>query len=93
MDLIDLRVEHFQDLLGQDFQLVNSDVSFKLLEAKPQNTRQGATRTAFVLLFSCPVPAPQGAYLLHHETLGQLEIFLVPIRQSGAGVQLEAIFT
>ena len=93
MDLMDVRVEHFQDLVGQDFQLANSDVGFKLLEAKPQNTRQGATRPAFVLLFSCAVPAPQGAYLLHHEALGQLEIFLVPIRQFGAGVELEAIFT
>ncbi len=88
-----MRLEHFQDLVGQDFQLLNSDISFKLLEAKTQNTRPDATRPAFVLLFSCPVPAPQGAYLLHHETLGQLEIFLVPIRQVDAGVQLEAIFT
>jgi hypothetical protein len=93
MDLIDVRLEHFEPLVLQDFNLENSDVKLKLLEAKALKTREGAARTAFALLFSCPVLAPQGTYALQHEALGKLEIFLVPIRQDGAGVQLEAIFT
>ncbi len=88
-----MRVEHFEPLVLQDFSLENSDVKLKLLEAKTLKTRDGATRTAFALLFACPVSAPQGTYALQHEALGKLEIFLVPIRQDGAGVHLEAIFT
>lgn len=93
MNLNDIRLEHFEALVGQDFQLENNDVKFKLLEAKSQDTRQGATRSAFSLLFSCPVPAPQGTYALHHEALGNLEIFFVPVKPDGAGVQLEAVFS
>jgi hypothetical protein len=93
MDLIDVRIEHFQPLVNQDFKLENSDISFSLLEVKALKTHAGATRAAFSLLFSCPVPAPQGTYALHHEALGQLEVFLVPIKQDGAGVQLEAVFS
>jgi hypothetical protein len=93
MDLIDVRFEHFQDLLGQDFKLENSNLTLTLLEVKALKTREGAARAAFSLLFSCPVPAPQGMYMLHHESLGQLEIFLVPVKQDGAGVQLEAVFS
>jgi hypothetical protein len=93
MDLMDVRVEHFEPLVSQDFNLENSEVKLKLLEAKALKTREGANRTAFALLFASPVPAPQGTYTLQHEALGKLEIFLVPIRQDGAGVHLEAIFT
>jgi hypothetical protein len=93
MDLIDVRIEHFQDLVGQDFNLENRDVRLKLLEVKTQNTRPDAARSAFSLLFSCPVPASQGTYALHHAALGNLELFLVPIKQEGSGVQLEAVFS
>jgi hypothetical protein len=93
MDLNDVRVEHFQPLVNQDFNLENSDVKLKLLEVKALKTREGATRAAFSMLFGCPVPAPQGTYALHHEALGKLEVFLVPVKQDGAGVQLEAVFS
>lgn len=93
MDLTDVRLEHFEPLIAQDFQLENSDVKLKLFEVKALKTREGAARTAFALLFSSPVLAPQGTYALQHEALGKLEIFLVPIRQDGAGVHLEAIFS
>ncbi len=93
MDLATITLEDFQPLITQNFTLENSDVIFTLLEVKAQNTRAGATRTAFSLIFHSPVPAPQGTYALHHETLGKLEIFLVPIAAAGAGVQLEAVFS
>jgi hypothetical protein len=93
MDLNDVRLEHFEPLVGQDFQLENSDLKLKLLEVKTQNTRPDAARNAFALLFTCPVPATQGTYALHHEALGQIEVFLVPIKQDGIGVQLEAVFS
>ncbi len=88
-----MRLEHFQPLLTENFKLENSDITFTLLEVKALKTQAGAARSAFSLLFTCPVPAPQGTYALHHEALGQLEVFLVPIKQDGAGVQLEAVFS
>ncbi len=93
MDLLALRLEHFQDLIGQNFAVKNSQVVLSLLEAKPQNTRSDAARTAFSLLFACPVPATQGTYVLLHDSFEPLEIFLVPIKQVGSGVQLEAVFS
>jgi hypothetical protein len=93
MDLNDVRLEHFQPLLTENFKLENSDITFTLLEVKALKTQAGAVRAAFSLLFACPVPAPQGTYALHHEALGQLEVFLVPIKQDGVGVQLEAVFS
>jgi hypothetical protein len=93
MDLSEITFEHFQDLIGQDFTLENSNVVFTLLDTKALNTRENAIRTAFSLLFACPVPAIQGTYALLHKTLGRLEIFLVPVAKDGTGVQLEAIFS
>ncbi len=93
MELSEIKLEHLQNFVGQDFILEHSDVAFTLLECKAQNTREGALRTAFSLLFRSPVSAPQGTYALLHDSLGRLEIFLVPIAKDGEGVQLEAIFS
>jgi hypothetical protein len=35
---------------------------------------------------------PQATYRLHHEDLGELDVFLVPIRQDEGGLYLQAIF-
>jgi hypothetical protein len=93
MDLATLSLADFQPLITQEFKLENSQVALKLLETKPLTTHEGASRTAFSLLFACPVPASQGTYVLWHDSLGRLEIFLVPIKQDGTGVQLEAVFS
>ena len=93
MDLAEITFEHFQPFITQEFKLENSDVAFTLLETKSLSAREGASRTAFSLLFRSPVPALQGTYALLHDSLGRLEIFLVPIAKDGAGMQLEAIFS
>ena len=48
----------------------------------------------FSLLFQAPTDAPlsQGIYRLEHDTLGDLDLFLVPIARDAAGVRYEAIF-
>lgn len=53
----------------------------------------GVTR-AFSLTFRAPsdVPAEQSIYQFSHETLGALELFLVPIRSDGDGIYFESIF-
>jgi hypothetical protein len=92
-DLATLRLEHFAALLEQGFVVLETPYSFILESAKTAPTRPDAPREAFSLLFSSPVPAQQGVYALHHPALGRLEIFLVPVAQDGAGVQLEAVFS
>lgn len=92
-DLSTLTLEHFSPLLEQEFGVVETPYTFVLISAQAAPSRANAPREAFSLLFRSPVPAQQGTYLLHHETLGQLEIFCVPVAQDGAGVQLEAVFS
>lgn len=93
MDLAEITLAHFSPLLEQEFSVVETPYSFILVSAQPAPTRPNAPREAFSLVFRSPVPAQQGTYVLHHETLGQLEIFCVPVAPDGAGVQLEAVFS
>jgi hypothetical protein len=48
----------------------------------------------FSLVFQGPTDAPrfQSIFRLDHETLGALDLFLVPIGQNETGLQYEAIF-
>lgn len=48
----------------------------------------------FALVFQMPpdVPAVQGIYQLQNETIGALDLFLVPIRADEQGLYLEALF-
>jgi hypothetical protein len=92
-DLSTLRLENFAALLEQEFSVLETPYTFKLLSANAAPTRPNAPRDAFSLLFVSPVPAQQGIYVLHHPSLGKLEIFMVPVAQAGAGVQLEAVFS
>ena len=52
-------------------------------------------RAPFSLIFRSPpgAPLPQRIYLLHHEQLGALELFLVPIGPDEAGMCYEAVFS
>lgn len=49
---------------------------------------------SFTLQFqtSGPAHAPQGTYPVEHEAIGQMAIFLVPVRQDADGVTYEAVF-
>ena len=51
-------------------------------------------QTQFSLIFQGPTDAPlfQSIFRLDHETLGTLDLFLVPIGRNETGVQYEAIF-
>jgi len=51
------------------------------------------TQRAFYLLFRGPKPLlPQGIYRLAHPQLGEVDLFLVPIRQVRDGFVYEAVF-
>lgn len=59
----------------------------------PAQDASGA-RAPFTLLFRGPAEPllPQGIYRLEHQSIGALEIFIVPIGQDADGVAYEAVF-
>jgi hypothetical protein len=65
-----------------------------LIEAKALRSRAGQLREPFALLFRGPLEPvlPQRLHTVHHEALGSLEIFLVPVGPDETGQRYEAIF-
>ena len=98
MDLKDLTHEHFTGLLNAKFRIQGGapDVELELIEAMNLGTGRRSRRDPFSLIFRGPgkVVFPQRIYRLHGDSLGTLEIFLVPIGPDGdgAGMLYEAIF-
>ncbi len=95
-----LTVEDFAAHLGQPFAIdLGTEVEplvLTLIEAEPIETSQdlGERRAPFSLVFRGPgEPAlTQRIYPLDNETLGRLEIFLVPIGPDDEGMRYEAVF-
>lgn len=67
-----------------------------LAEATAAGSAAPGRRTPFSLVFvsaaGTPV-LPQRIYTLYHATLGDFDLFLVPISADQRGVRYEAIFT
>ena len=59
-----------------------------------QQAREQGVREPFSLLFSGPLEPflEQHMYTLHHDELGKLEMFLVPVNQDQNGYYYEAVF-
>jgi hypothetical protein len=95
-----LTVAEFTGQVGRTFRLTPADApaqALVLVEARDLSLRTrapGPGRAPFSLLFLGPKGPvlPQRIYPLENETLGRLEIFLVPIGADADGVKYEAIF-
>ena len=84
----------FEACLHEIFSLVLKDGKFPLELAKVAaagSAAPGAKRDPFSITFRAaqPVRIPQSSYVLEHERLGQMEIFLVPI----SATDLQAVFS
>lgn len=68
---------------------------FELVEVRALQPNADANGRPFSLMFRGPaVPVlPQKMYLMEHERLGALTVFVVPVGRDAAGVLYEAIFT
>ena len=93
-----LTVETFAELVGERFALrdgPHATLALELIEANPLGARPGRGRMPFSILFRGPLAPvmPQRIYPLAHESLGNLELFIVPIGPRGGGMVYEAIFT
>jgi hypothetical protein len=97
-----LTATRFDPAVGEIFVLDAGDaglLDLELLESRLQNPDAPAqdssgARAPFALRFRGPAAPilPQSIYRLEHESVGPLEIFIVPIAQDAAGTTYEAVF-
>ena len=104
MEIAELTLERLRPFVGSTFEVALPEpwnLHFVLAEASPlaamaaMAAPPGAIRAPFRLIFRGPASPihPQSILPLEHETLGRIEIFLVPIGPDAAGMRYEAIFT
>lgn len=90
----------FQACLQQKFRMglgAGNSLDLELIEVRDLGRRRhsdGSQLTCYALIFRAPTraAAPQATYQVQHDTLGRLEIFLVPIGADEVGMRYEAIF-
>ena len=92
-----LTLNQFAPLQGQLFELHaggDGTVPVALIEANALTSQPGAARAPFSLVFEGPAEPllPQAIYGLAHPALAPLDIFLVPVARSPAGIRYEAVF-
>lgn len=93
---VELTAEHFEALDGQTFIItsVSPAQPLRLIEVlrKGKGERMGGS---FSLLWQSDSETvlPQGSYVMANDTLGEIELFIVPVGQASEGIHYEAVFT
>ena len=92
-----LQHEQLTPLLNQKFQLSSEDgplFEMELVEVQEMAGTAGQ-RKPFSIIFLAPQEPllDQAIYSLAHETIGPLDLFLVPLGPFKDGMKYEAIFT
>jgi hypothetical protein len=92
----ELTADRFEKLDGETFTVMSVEpvLQLRLIETarKGKGERMGGS---FSLLWQSDSDTilPQGSYVMKHEALGELELFIVPVGQVSEGVHYEAVFT
>ena len=93
-----LTLQHFAPYVNETFAATMHDgeVPFVLVDARPLqgSTAPDTMRPPFSLLFrnGSSFLFPQQLYLMRHEGMGEVGIFLVPIAREREGFLYQAIF-
>ncbi|TDY34525.1 hypothetical protein [Janthinobacterium sp. 75] len=92
-----LTLEHFATRVNDTFISANDgNAAFILKEVCPLQsaTIEGMLRAPFSLLFhhSSPILFNQKIFMLQHDALGEVGIFLVPVARDGQGFLYQAVF-
>lgn len=89
----------FRPLVGESFDLPDAAGALVLSDAQEHDRAggpgpDGQARRQFSLLFTGPLDRAlaQGTYPLHHDALGEVELFLVPLGPAGNTMRYEAAF-
>jgi hypothetical protein len=89
--------ETFQPHVGEEFNVSADDkrFTFRLGSVELLANVNSRPRVPFTLVFYGPADnvLPQMIYRLEHESLGPMEVFLVPIGPDAVGMRYEAVFT
>lgn len=91
----DLTVATFEPHVGDRFQLArDGHPPFEAELTVARSLDSVPTQVQFSLQFRAPLTAPveQGIFRVGHPSLGSLDVFLVPIGRSEAGLVYEAVF-
>jgi hypothetical protein len=97
-ELDKLTAETFAPYVGSAFMIsqpCRETLTLRSAQSLSNSRIQSEQRPPFSLLFIGSVgrKLPQQIYTLQHQSLGEMEIFLVPIRETGDERHYEAIFT
>ena len=92
-----LTLDHFAPLVGQHFEVLadgERSIAAALVEAAPLGLPTAQGRAPFTLVFEAPASTllSQRSYALLHPAFNSLQIFLVPVGRSPAGIRYEAVF-
>ena len=93
-----LTEEEFSQYSGDKFRLKlnQQEIELELAEVKgyPFGPNEQSGLERFSVFFSGPAEArlAQGLYPLQHESMGEFEVFLVPVAQNDQGFRYEAVF-
>lgn len=92
-DLAELGPQHFDDLLGSEIAIVDSEFTF-ILKSVDRLKSPSPRGEPFSLTLQAPANArgAQGVYNLQHPQLGVLALFLVPISPIDGQPLFEAVF-
>jgi hypothetical protein len=94
----DVTASQFQALVGQKFSFTPAEgapFEGELLEVTLLEAHDGPRPQPFSAVFVDPrksVVLEQQIFRVDHETLGELNLFLVPIGPAPAGMRYEAVF-
>lgn len=85
---------NFLENLNSEFAVMNdgSDIRLTLVEVSERKHLSGHEQ--FSILFRGPTEETfgQGLFQLEHPSMGQFDVFMVPIRADGNGIYYEAVF-
>jgi hypothetical protein len=101
MTLEELTFENVHPLIGSSFRVAvpdRGDVELKITDVCKVMERVKSPRLkrqpfSIFLLGPADVLLGQGTHPLHHDEMGELTIFLVPIGKRDNGFEYEAVFT
>jgi len=101
MSLATVTADDFEALIGSEFSFRGDGIAdapipgLKLISVRRVGVAVDGRRQPFSLLFEeeRETALPQSIYSLTHQGLGDLDIFIVPLSQSGARCTYEAVFT
>lgn len=95
MTFSEFRLSLFTELVNTEFEVLDDPASsFSLVLTAIVEHASTARNEAFSLFFHGPAERflPQSSHRLKHASLGELELFLVPVAQEKDGFQYEAVF-